>query len=63
MKAAAPEELTEEENSKKAVTVLRYLIRRDKASSTSTLGFRIEKIRVNKIYPRQRYCNKSIDIH
>ena len=45
MMSLAPDEPTEEEK-QKGVTKLRYMLFRERLSSTYTLGFRIEAIKV-----------------
>lgn len=42
----APGELTDEENRLKAITKRRYMSWREKSTSSATLGFRIEAIKV-----------------
>ena len=46
--------LTEDERSLKAITWIRYMQLKAETSSTSTLGFSIERIKVNTIPPRHR---------
>lgn len=42
----APDELTKEEHSKKAITKRRYMSWRESSTCSATLGFRIEAIKV-----------------
>jgi 1D-myo-inositol-triphosphate 3-kinase len=46
----SPDDLTPEENELKAITKKRYMQWRENSSSSSSLGFRIEAIKVNIIF-------------